>query len=71
MSEKDEIKFTITVNVTYEAETVGDPDLHARSLTNEMNRVIGEGLLSPSWDEVVEEYDMEVRYEGDTEQVPT
>jgi hypothetical protein len=69
MANKDtEVRFQIIINVVYEKETVGDPDLFVRDLTSEFDRVIGEGLLTPSRSEVVEEFDTEVRYEGDEEQ---
>lgn len=68
MPKPNELRFTLTINVTYDASTIGEPDLLVMELTRELDRVVGEGLLTPSRSEVVEEYDTEVRYAGDEEQ---
>lgn len=69
MANKDtEVRYKIVIDVVYDGTTIGDPDLFTMALSRELDRVIGEGLLTPSRSEVVETYETEVRYEGDEAQ---
>lgn len=62
-------KYVITIEAEYDSDTTADPHVHASDLTNEVQRAIGEGLLTPhhrGWE--VGSYEFDVRHEGDDDE---
>ena len=50
----------ITIKVCYDESTVGSSDELEMALERELDRCIQDGLLTPSGEEIVDEYSMEV-----------
>lgn len=54
------MKYKITIEVTYDSTSVKNQDELEQALEREVERVVGNGFLSPSGGEIVDDWDFEV-----------
>lgn len=51
---------TITVKIAYDEATVSDPLQLKMALEQEIHHQVGDGLLTPTGEEIVDEWDVEI-----------